>query len=57
MLDQVEQLAVNHRAWADEWIELNVQSICLHSDTAGAVTLAKEIHHHLVNKGIQIAAV
>ncbi|MEQ6168235.1 5-oxoprolinase subunit PxpA [Ekhidna sp. MALMAid0563] len=57
VLKQVEELAVNNRVNAGGWLTLNVQSICLHSDTEGAVTLAKEIHEHLVNKGIQIAAV
>ncbi len=54
---QVEELVVNNRVMADDWIDLQPQSICLHGDTAGAVTLAKEINLHLVNKGIQIAAV
>ncbi|WP_425389838.1 5-oxoprolinase subunit PxpA [Ekhidna sp.] len=57
VIEQVEQLALHHRVMADNWLEINVQSICLHSDTEGAVTLAKEINNHLVNKGVQIAAV
>lgn len=57
VLKQVEELAVNHRVRAEGWLTLNVQSICLHSDTKGAVTLAKKINEHLVNKGIKIAAV
>lgn len=57
VIAQVEELVVNKRVMADQWIELNAQSICLHGDTAGAVTLAKEINNHLVSKGIQIAAV
>ncbi|WP_424962784.1 5-oxoprolinase subunit PxpA [Ekhidna sp.] len=57
VLKQVEELAVNNRVNAGDWLTLNVQSICLHSDTEGAVTLAKEIHEHLVDKGIKITAV
>ncbi|WP_420317092.1 5-oxoprolinase subunit PxpA [Ekhidna sp.] len=57
VLKQVEELAINHRVKAEDWIPMKVQSICLHSDTEGAVTLAKEINAHLVNKGVQIAAV
>ena len=56
VLKQVEELVINHRVKTEGWLPLNIQSICLHGDTEGAVTLAKEIHQHLVNKGIQIAA-
>lgn len=57
VLKQVEELVVNHRVFTDAWLEIDIQSICLHGDTEGAVTLAKEINNHLVNKGVQIAAV
>lgn len=57
VMTQVGELAINHRVKAESWISLNVQSICLHSDTEGAVTLAKKINEHLVSKGIQITAV
>lgn len=57
VIEQVEELVINHRAKADDWVSMEIQSICLHGDTEGAVTLAKEINQHLVNKGIQIAAV
>lgn len=57
VLKQVEEIVVNHRVNAIGWLPLKVQSICLHSDTEGAVTLAREINEHLVDKGIQIAAV
>lgn len=57
VLNQVEELAVNHRAKATNWVEIHAQSICLHSDTEGAVTLAKRIHEHLVGKGISIVSV
>lgn len=57
VINQVNELVLNKRVQAESWIELNVQSICLHGDTEGAVTLAKEINEHLVSKGIQITAV
>ena len=57
VLNQVEELVINHRVKADDWIDLNIQSICLHGDTDGAVTLAKEINQHLANRRIRIAAV
>ena len=57
VIEQVVELVVNHRVNTGEWLELDIQSICLHGDTEGAVTLAKEINHHLVNKGIQITSV
>ncbi len=57
VIDQVEELVINNRVLANDWLNLQVQSICLHGDTAGAVTLAKEIYEHLVRKSIQITAV
>ncbi|SNS49517.1 UPF0271 protein [Ekhidna lutea] len=57
VLKQVDELVINHRVKAQEWLPLEIQSICLHSDTEGAVTLAKEINQHLVSKGVRIAAV
>ncbi|MEQ9468985.1 MAG: 5-oxoprolinase subunit PxpA [Ekhidna sp.] len=57
VLLQVEEIVTNHRVNASSWLPLKVQSICLHSDTEGAVTLAREINEHLVSKGIQITAV
>ncbi|WP_370088647.1 5-oxoprolinase subunit PxpA [Ekhidna sp.] len=57
VIEQVEELAMNQRVKAEKWLGLKVQSICLHGDTAGAVSLAKEINQHLAAKGIQIAAV
>ncbi|GAB4233102.1 MAG: 5-oxoprolinase subunit PxpA [Ekhidna sp.] len=57
VLGQVEELVLRKRVKADEWMPLSVQSICLHGDTAGAISLAKQIHDHLVDKGIHIAAV
>lgn len=57
VMSQVEELVINHRVKADKWINIDIQSICLHGDTEGAVTLAKEINQHLVKKGVRIAAV
>ena len=57
ILRQVEELAFQNRVMANDWIPIQSQSICLHSDTPGAVTLAKEIHDHLVNKGAHITPV
>lgn len=57
VMTQVEELVVNQRVWCGEWIPIQAQSICLHGDTKGAVTLAKQIRLHLENKGIQIAPV
>ncbi|MEO9869037.1 5-oxoprolinase subunit PxpA [Ekhidna sp.] len=57
VLDQVEEIVINHRVHAEEWIDLSIQSLCLHGDTKGAVTLSKEINQHLVTKGVQITAV
>lgn len=57
VLRQVEELVINHRIYADQWLPLSIQSICLHGDTEGAVTLAKEIKNHLVSKGVEITAI
>ena len=55
--DQAVELAKNGRVMADDWLSVQVQSICLHGDTPGAVTLSKEIHDQLVKHGIQIASI
>lgn len=57
VLKQVEELVLNKRAKSAEWISIDARTICLHSDTEGAVHLAKAIHTHLEQKGIHIAAV
>lgn len=57
VLAQVEELVLNKRAFASDWISIESKTVCLHSDTKGAVTLAKRIHEHLVSKGVNIAAV
>ena len=43
--------------WNSEEHQIQVESICLHSDTEGAVTLSKTIHDFLVEKNIKISAV
>lgn len=57
VLQQVEELVLNERVFSDQWIALNVKTICLHSDTQGAVNLAKKIRAHLEKNGIRIAVV
>lgn len=57
VLAQVDALVFHQRAKAHDWIPMQVQSICLHGDTEGAVTLAKQINHHLVSQGVQISPV
>jgi UPF0271 protein len=58
VLDQVENLAFHNRAYHNGTeLEIISQTICLHSDTKGAVNLAKAIHNHLEGKGATISSV
>lgn len=57
VLRQVEEMAINQRVFADNWIGIEAQSICLHSDTKGAVNLAEKIRNHLEFKGVHVVAV
>ena len=58
VLDQVERITFQKNVVSHgEELVIDSQTICLHSDTKGAVTLAKEIHDHLERKGATIAAV
>ena len=57
VLSQVYELANNHRAKAEDWVSITAQTICLHGDTEGAITLSQKINMHLVDQGIHIAAV
>lgn len=58
VLKQVENLTFHKRAFNDETeLSIEAKTICLHSDTKGAVNLAKAIHDHLEGKGANIAAV
>ncbi|WP_421763888.1 5-oxoprolinase subunit PxpA [Ekhidna sp.] len=57
VIDQVQELVLNKRVKVENWMKLEIQSICLHGDTVGAVTLAKEINQTLVRKGVDITAV
>lgn len=58
VLNQVENLTFHRRAFNGA-TELNIdaRTICLHSDTKGAVHLAKAIHDHLEGHGATITAV
>lgn len=38
------------------WSNIQVQSLCLHSDTKGAVMLSKKIHNYLKSSNVQISA-
>ena len=58
VLAQVENLVFQHVAYCNgNELEIYSQTICLHSDTEGAVNLAKAIYTHLENKGATITAV
>lgn len=57
VLKQAEEIAVNQRVYAKDWVAIKAETICLHSDTEGAVNLAEKIRNHLESKGVQIAAV
>ena len=58
ILNQVEELVLHKRTATDMgWIEMQIQSICLHGDTDGAITLAKKIRKRLESKGVQIATI
>ena len=54
---QVINLVVHKRVEANRWIPLEVQSVCLHSDTEGAVELAKQINELLHHHGVHIASI
>lgn len=57
VLEQVEKLVFSQKVYASTWMPIHAQTVCLHSDTPGAVTLARRIHEHLVNKGAVITSV
>lgn len=58
VLDQVENITFHQRVFNDETeLAIRAQTICLHSDTKGAVNLAKAIREHLETKGATITAV
>jgi UPF0271 protein len=58
VIEQVVSIAMDQQISIDNRkISLKAKTICLHSDTLGAVSLAKEIHKALVQKGIKISAV
>ena len=43
--------------WGGEENRINVESICLHSDTEGAVALSQLIYNFLKERNVNIAAV
>jgi len=57
VLRQAEEIAFNQRIMADNWIRVKAKTICLHSDTKGAILLAQRIKDHLVSKRAHITAV
>ncbi len=58
VLSQVENITFHQRVFNDETaLDIHAETICLHSDTEGAVNLAKAIREHLEGKGATIAAV
>ncbi len=57
VINQANELVFNKRAFAEQWIEINAQSICLHSDTEGSVNLAAKIKKHLERQGAKICPV
>lgn len=58
VLEQVQRIVFDRKVGTThESIAIQAQTICLHSDTAGAVTLAKAIQNHLIGKGATISAV
>ena len=54
---QVSNLAIHRQVQANGWIPLEVQSICLHSDTESSVQLAREINELLQEHGVEISSV
>ncbi len=58
VLTQVEDLVFNEQIkTAEGTYPLQADTICLHSDTEGAVFLAKSIHQFIVSKGGHISSV
>ena len=39
-----------------KWLPLQAQSICVHSDTPGALEFLKLISNHLISRGLTISA-
>jgi len=57
IIRQVEGMVLHRRVDASGWVNIHVQTICLHSDTEGAVTLAEKIRKHLEECGVHIVSV
>ncbi len=43
--------------WGGTKENINIETLCLHSDTEGALELSKTIHHFLKENNVQIAAI
>lgn len=58
LIEQVKHLALDQQVQTISGLikPLKAESICLHSDTPGAVELAKEIHDFLVANNVEISA-
>ncbi len=58
VLAQVENITFHQQVFnADTALGIDARTICLHSDTKGAVNLARAIREHLERKGATITAV
>ncbi|MGB5262893.1 MAG: 5-oxoprolinase subunit PxpA [Lutimonas sp.] len=58
ILYQIEQF-LNHQVelYSGKLAPVHIESICLHSDTPGAVELSKKIHQFLKDKNVEITAI
>ncbi len=57
VLRQIEQfLRGRVQLYTGEICSINVKTVCLHSDTEGAVALSRQIHHYLKENHVEIAA-
>lgn len=54
---QAQEIAINNRVMSDDWIPMKAQTICLHSDTNNAASLAKHINQTIRKSGVIIRSV
>ena len=57
VLSQVEALVFKNQVFAGKWIPMDIQTMCLHSDTQSAVTLMKNIYSYLIEKKVEIRTI
>ena len=57
VMAQAQELAINKRVRAEGWVDISAQTLCLHSDTEGAVNLAAKVKSHLERLGVHITAI